>query len=214
MSDASFFRSLVPSRFRILGLKLHSLTLGHVHLLESIDCAFLLGEMPAMEDLIAGVFICSRDWTANNFWRRYPRLQWLYQWQWLKRVAFRSRHIEGVPPPFNFTEKVLLFRAYLREHFDRPLYRITTREDGSPVTAHNDAPTAQTIKVALMGHLNFRESELLDRPWSECLMDYLTWKCMKGDIQFMDREAVEEAKDVATRIAEKLKSGELKLPKR
>lgn len=202
MSDASFFRPLIPEKFRILGLRLKTFSLGHFHLLEGTETAFIWGGQISYEDLVSGVFICSRNWKQNLWWIQHPRLQLLYQLLWQKCVG-----------PFNFTEKCILFSAYLKQALDWPIYRERPGLGGQPQTESTGAPLSSNVRTYLVSQ-GFNEDKLWDRPWSSCMLDYLTIKAGKGEIEFMDRDKFKEARDIGEKIAEKIRSRELKIPKR
>lgn len=204
MSDPSFFRPLLPDKFRILGLELKPLSLGHVHLLEAIESPFLFGGQQDLEDLVAGVFICSRGWKSNLWHLKHRRLHALYEWVWQKAVG-----------NFDVWDKKILFSEYLAEAYERPIYRINVGEN-DPQPADSGAPLSATIRVALMADLGFAESELWDRPWAKCVMDWMTLKATRGEISFpgITKQDVAAAKDLAEKLAEKIRNGEIKIPKK
>lgn len=203
MSDPSFFR-FAPETFRVLGFKLKTLSIGHVHLLQAIDSPFLSGGAIDMDDLVAGVFICSRNWKSNLWHQRHWRLHNLYMLLWQRLVG-----------PFNLLEKKILFADYLHRHYEMPIYRSNLPENERPFEP-SGAPVSVTVRTTLMAEFGLREADLWDRPWQESVMDCMTLKAARGEISFpgITREDVQSAKDVAESIAERIKSGKIKIPKK
>jgi hypothetical protein len=79
--DPAFDQVEAPRRFRILGLELQPLTIGHRRLLAREKCAFLSGDRASIEDLMLAVFVCSQPW-AEAERRMHSHFFGLFIWVW------------------------------------------------------------------------------------------------------------------------------------
>src|SRR5437870_4004940 len=84
-------RRLAAEPARALGLELKRFTLGHLFLLEELDCAFLpeSGGDPTLDDLTTAVFVCAQEQSqaARNFRRWWTPLFFKF-WGWRCRNMF------------------------------------------------------------------------------------------------------------------------------
>src|SRR3954451_18214896 len=92
---------------KVLGLPLRPFTLGHLFLLEEMECSFLPESTnePELSDLTTAVFVCSQDHRSatKNFQRWWTPLFFRF-WGW------RCRNLLFIAEALNFLD-------YLREAF-------------------------------------------------------------------------------------------------
>jgi len=196
----SYFQAAIPEPFRILGLALRPLSLGHYRLLKRFDCAFVAdGEAKAGPgDLILGLLICSMppgeflSWLSSPHFYKEVRawgrgltpFAWLSALPWIGKW-YRRRW------GFNVFEKVALFRRYLEEHSAVPAHWV--ERDGGNSGAH----WSQAMEVALRGELNWSAEEINEQPLSKAIADYFKWAENQGAIRLMSKEEIQQGEENA-----------------
>ncbi len=81
--ESEFVRALLsPPQPVIIGVRMKPYALGHSALLTSINSAFVCGQFPSFEELIAAAFICSHSWEENQKLLRSRFRRWLILKTW------------------------------------------------------------------------------------------------------------------------------------
>ena len=203
--DAEFYQVAIPEPTTIMGLRLRPLSLGHLILLGRVRSAFVTeGEPITLHDLALSVLICSLSYKDgcdlfNNtelprfFKRWHDKLAGINFWT---KCGFKK------PTPVDYAAKVAAFSKYMETGSSSPYYSYKA-DEALPI----QCPTVQIVKVALMRELHIPEAELMDRPWSVCLWDYVTIRALDGNLQFEDRDQIKQAQKLADEIAEKVRNG-------
>jgi hypothetical protein len=192
----TYARAAIPEPYRILGLRLRPLSLGHYLLLKRFNCAFLAADasQATREDLLLAVLICSM--------RHQEFLDFIEQKNFSAEVAAWGQEI-GV---FDFPEKAKLFCAYLAENLHEPEY-IPTK----PGAEGGD--WAQNLKMTLMTRLQHNEESALNLPLSEALADYFKLAENEGLVRIITPEDIAAA-EANSRIFAELEKQRAAAPKK
>lgn len=67
-----------------------------------------------------------------------------------------------------------------------------------------DCPMPQIIKVTLMMELGIDDDRIMDRPWGQCLTDFVTIRAVNGDVEFVDMMDFETARKSANEIQKQI----------
>ena len=190
MSDAAFHEPYLAACVRtpFLGCSLRPLSLGHLLLLHSLDSAFVPPiKDPLFDDLAASVVICCNTYENALAAIGTPKL---------KRELAKWQKELGV---FDFAAACEEFQAYVARGMQEPFHR-WCGEGGH----EGSTPKAQGVKVTLMHKLGFRESEILDRPYRLCLLDWFTFHANEGNLSFVTPEEVDSVREIARMTPEQL----------
>lgn len=181
MRLATIVEEYIPTPYRILGLRLRPFSLGHLLILERIECGYITGEDPKFEDLILGVLFCSMTWEEGCALLDDPRFPKIVG-RWSRKI---NRTWFGMfPRGFNIIEKARLFVEYLEAGMQRA--KAFVKEGASDQAI--SSPPEQMMKVVLMAELGFTESEIMNRPLRLCWRDYITVAERSGRVQAFDAE--------------------------
>lgn len=206
MNDG-FYRAQLPDTQIILGLPLRPLSLGHLILLTRMQSPFIVGGEPDWSTLAASVLICAQTYEEALSDMDDPKMdRFMRKWyeritgngSWLIRLRFKA------PNVLNLVDACEAFRAYLESSIKGPNFSY----DPSSFRPLN-CPSEQVVKVALMRDLHFTESEVLNRSWLLCLWDYTTLRMLSGQVEIVDDEAIQSAKDVAEELMRLVKEGRI-----
>lgn len=211
MTD-EFYSSAVPEQRFILGLPLRPLALGHIILLHRVKSAFVCEGNPDFQDLAISALICSLSYEGG--------LQAITDKETPAFLKLLGEKITGIrdwkvrfgfkkPRVIDLSANCEAFASYIAEHSKIPNYTYTP-SDFKQVTC----PPVQLVKVCLMRDMGFGESEILNRSWGLCLWDYVTLKALKGEVQMIEKEEIDNAQAVAQKLADMIKAGTLKVPGR
>lgn len=213
MKDQEILEKLIPEPTVLLGLKLLQFRLGHLRLLHRVGSAFVTDGVPSYDDLATAVFICSRSYEEAVEAFDDPTLPHQMS-DWAHRVHgqtwdSKKKRWKGEPKPIDLFEKWTAFESYIQ----RNDLRFREGEDYAAADSDNTrrvhAPFCETVRVKLQAKLGFRDSEILNRPWSWCMMDYYLLADADGIIQIGQKEAaqmvVSEAMAVAEAVENKLR---------
>lgn len=175
---------VAPEPFRILGLKLRPLSLGHCILFERFGCDVLSGKPIERQTLLLAVLICSM---------RYREfLDFIEQPDFIREIKKWGRRV-GL---FDLEEKAQLFARYLSAHIPQPHYVLREPSDEA-------GDWMQNLKITLMTRLGYSESEVMDMPLAAALADYYKLAEADGKIILLSEADMEQAKETA-RILESL----------
>jgi hypothetical protein len=205
--SGSYFKSKVPEPFRVLGLTLGPMSLGHYGLLKRFDCAFVAEEEASASgaDLLIGVLICSmRPEEFLEFANSPGFARAVRGWSrkvsprpWMARVPglgrwWRKRH------GFDLFEKVSLFKAYIEQASEVP--KFWDESDDSRVSGSH---WAQSVEIILRSELGWSREEVNGEPLSKALADYFKFAETKGMVRLMTEyeiELIEAAEKAAARV--------------
>lgn len=183
-----YFKSVLPARPRILGLRLLPLSLGRYKILRRFGCAFVAEEPAAMTpgDLILGIYICSnrcdefiRLFDSGKCWKEIKR--------WGRKIEKES---------FDYLEKILLFKRYISDSCKPPKY--FEEEDCG---GKSDAHWSHSMDVILRSELNWTDEEVNEKPLGKAVFDYYKWLENKGAIRLMDDDSARIADENAKALA-------------
>jgi len=191
-----YFKAAVPDPWTILGLNLRPFSAGHLILLHRIESAFVAGGPINLDDLALSVLICSK--TFEDGCALFNDLElntFLVQWH--------EKLVEG--GGLDFEEKVARFTEYMAEGQKCPGY---IYKDGA--SEIGDVPTVQFVKAFVMSRMTMTESEFLNRPWALSVWDFLTLQAQGGSVRLCGSETVDDALDVAGKLAQLVKEGKIR----
>jgi hypothetical protein len=144
--DAAWELAVAPRPHRVLKLRLLPMTLGHGFLLEEHDAAYLEGGIPAWDDLLTSVLICSQPHAkARRSLGKWSTRQFAKIWK-----LFNLR-IDPV-------SEVLAFLKYLEESFAAP--EISPPRQGK--SRELNAPMLWRLLVMLMVDFHMSKEEALN----------------------------------------------------
>jgi len=196
--SAATFKAAIPEPFRILGLKLRPLSLGRYRLLRRFDVAFVCEEpaLPRPGDLVLGVYICSKRcdeflslldsgdcWKEMEVWGN----QIFKTGPWRKILPRRFQK----PEPFDYLQKVNLFKRYLNESVEVPKYW-----DEESNNIGSGAHWSQSVELVLRGELGWGKDEIDEQPISKAISDYYKWLENKGAIRLMTANEIQMISDL------------------
>lgn len=169
-------RTLSWERFRILGLDLLPLTLGHVRVMEALGCM----EVQDPGELAMACWVCSMP--AGRFFRFHGSLSGKARlWLWAK-----------LHRDWDFKTKREDFGDYIRCNTELPEV-IRKDSDGVPTRI----PSVQAIRVRLMSDLGVSPAEIDPYPFLQALWDLASLEVLKGQATMLD----ETASDIEERMA-------------
>jgi hypothetical protein len=107
--------------------------------------------------------------------------------------------------PIDLAQKVVEFRQYMSEGYFEPYY--LTNKNWKLVEV--DVPQIHMVASELMEKWHIPESEVLNRPWYQCLRDVQLIKLKEGKIDPANREEIKEAQESGDRVMQMLKEGKI-----
>ena len=148
--DAAFKRAANPRTFKVLGLTLKPLTLGHRFLLAKYDSAFVTEEKAQIEDLMLSVFVCAQPWrnaerNVLKWW--FPSFIWLWS-QFLRKTIL----------PIEYNK----FRLYWDEGHACPKIKKAFSE-----YRDNSTPDECRLLAMLMADFHMTRADALDTTLAE-----------------------------------------------
>lgn len=168
-------RTLLWERFRILGLDLLPLTVGHVRIMEALGCM----EVRDPAELAMVCWVCSMP--AHRFYRFHnSRIGKVRLWLWAK---FHR--------DWDFKAKRDDFGDYIRCNTELP--EVIRKADEREPTR---VPSAQAIRVRLMSDLGVRTCEIDCYPFLQALWDLSTIEVLKGQATMLDKTASEIEEEI------------------
>lgn len=204
MKDREIFERTIPEPTTLLGLRLKPLALGHLILLHRVESAFMLGGEQSYDDLALSVFICSRSYEEALEAFDDPGLPREME-RWAKKLTKRG--------PIHLPVKCKEFVEYLdRNDLNFKKDRdFVCEEDRTRKVA---LPMVHTIRAKLQSRMHFSDSEIMNRSWALCLLDYFILLDSDGVVQLTDKDAlkivVEEAQAAGAKLLERIKEGKVK----
>lgn len=204
-----FYAAAIPEQRFVLGLALKPLSVGHIILLHRIKSAFVCGDtFPDYEDLVCSALVCSLSYEdALEVIEDPDTPKVLKRWadkltgnrEWLVRFGFK------LPRVIDLKAHCEVMANYIAEQSKLPHYSYAPGD-----FKEQSCPSVQLVKVTLMRDMKFTDSEILNRSWILCLWDYITLKALKGEVRMVDKEKIDDALEVAERLAQLVKEGKIK----
>ncbi len=169
--------ALLPDRWRVLGVRLQPLTVGHGIVLARLHSPFTpFSCRPSahLGDLLLALFACGRPWARG--WaalgsRKASLFLRLWAWQILRRAE--SDSIIGSAAD--------AFGAYVHAHCAGPR---VWEKDGAGASAAN-SPVLCTLKIGLQEHFGRSEAEALDTLISAALWELYCYAEQHGGLQLV-----------------------------
>jgi hypothetical protein len=196
-----FYLAEIPEPVTLLGLRLRPFSLGHKLLLHRVESAFVSGGQVTYDDLALSIFLCAqtfREGIASFSDPDLPR----FMARWHRKLtgdAWWRRILRLTVQPVELKEKSEAFARYIEDGSRIPYYDVPADRIGS-----SEIETVHAVQLTLMAKTTLTEAELLDRPWGRCLFDYVALQAMEDKCTIRDKSAIDDARDVANRIAAKL----------
>lgn len=154
----------VREEWRILGLRLLPLTIGHVDMMER----FGVESAETATDLATALIICSRPWREVLPFFQSRLLPWrLFKWKW-------------AVGPWEFLEKRAMFAEYMRRNTELPMLELKgeSSNSGTPFTRH--------LRAVLLSRLNYRPETVMDALFLDALWDYVAIGELNGSLKVRD----------------------------
>lgn len=186
-----------------MGLRLKPFSLGHVILLGRVRSSFVTeGEQTSLHDLALSVLICALNFKEGTELFNNKDLPRFFEcWHdklagisWLSKIGLAK------PRPIDYQAHVIAFSDYIKRGSKIPNYSYNPSDFNQM-----ECPAVQLVKTTLMRDMHFREDELMDRPWSLCLWDFVTLRALAGQVTMVDSDAIKQAQEVAEAIAQRMK---------
>lgn len=178
----------LPQPVQILGLKLKPLSLGHVILMKRHDVAFVAESdaIAGIEDLLMGVLICSMTFDE---WQKFEESDGFFNEiaRWGRKVSLQLCGKKG--NGFNVIEKFGLFNDYVSTACKVPQMWIESGQQA----ARTDTPWYVAVKMCLTGQLNYSQSEAMNCPLQQAILEYCRYAESTGAIRLMTDEEVKQA---------------------
>jgi hypothetical protein len=154
------------ARARVLALRLQPLQLGHLFLLERLECAFPFEtERAGLADLVSGVLVCSLPWRKAE---KTLRAWWL---------PLFMRLWEKVTRKHPKAEAARVFQEYLTEEMTAP----ATKGAGGEITA----PLPFRILTMLMVDFHMTEAEAMNCEVKKAMCLWVTEGDRRQTIQLL-----------------------------
>lgn len=185
-----YVKSAIPDRYRIFGVTLRPLSLGHVLLMKRHGCAFAEDDTTSsvnVMDLLIAVAICCRRYQEFIDWYNddEARDKWLTEWY---------GHItkEAKKKGFSLMNKFSLFNMYRKEGVETPLF--FDEESDKDAGKESGAHWTQNIITSLVTEGRFNDEEIYDIPVSKAFAEYFKILENKGIITLMADWQIDEMK--------------------
>lgn len=168
LTTADLYRRLtLPTRFRVLGLRLVPFTVGHARLLDRLE----LDEINDGAGCLLAAKLCSMPadqaeaWVTSRFLGlRMILLAWP-RWRMMRSAA-------------EVNEGVRVFGQYLEESTKVPSF-VGTGESGSPL----GTPFAQHLRSVLLSRLGYTPEQVDRTPYLQAMWDYIAHMESEGRIE-------------------------------
>ena len=200
----------IPDPHTVMGLALQPFSAGHVMLLNRLENSFINGGVCGMNDLLTGIWICSRSYQYG--------LECLHRADELSKVMAKwvATYVKA-NGPINFDLLSKRFKAYLEAGQTEPFFR-TIRSGENQRTMTVILPMVQIIKLELMkSGVVQSEAEFLSRPWGLSIWDYFSIKALRCEGEILEkseedteREMVEMSKAINKKILSREKRAKKK----
>lgn len=183
MSD--YYSSILPEQYTVLCRELKPLTLGHLNILQRLDC------VPVVDDdsLILAVLVCSTDATTLEelFNDRFLGMK-LWLWKVLMfKIDWDTAHE--------------LFSEYFDLHLSQPSWAANHKSSSDK---RSGTPFNQVLRTTCLSKLNYDCKTVLTTPWQQMLWDYLSYHEAEGNIDIMDVDWRKKQKEEADKAHDDL----------
>ena len=198
------YEAQFPDTFRCLGVELQPLSIGHLMLLHRVNSPLIddAERTVELDDLAFAVLICAQDYKES--WRivnsgKIDRIleTWAKDltviksfWPWLRKMK-----------PINMALEMKAFRDYMEAGAFQPDFINREKEGRS-----TGVPALQHVKAYLLYRTTLTDEQILTRPYTLCLWDYITLKSMENDIEIVDDAEITRMQKIADAALEKLKA--------
>ena len=159
MTAAELFRRMtLPTRFRVLGLRLVTFTVGHARLLDRIE----LDEINDGASCLLAAKLCSMPADEAERWisSRFLGLRMIW-------LAFGRGRLMRSPDEVN--KAVRVFAEYLDESTRIPVYESKGEGEGRKL----GTPFAQHLRAVLLSKLGYSPDEVDRTPYLQAMWDYV-----------------------------------------
>ena len=155
-------QAAAPVRHRCMGRDLVPMTIGHMELLEQMEC-----ESPAnVQDLGTAVLICSRPWHEWKAFASSVLMPWR-MWRWKMQLG-----------EWDFVRECIAFHDYLAENATGPAIAPPAHAKGDPMPSV--VPFSRYIRVFLCAKLGASPDTVRDYSVRDALWDHATFAEMDG----------------------------------
>lgn len=178
----------LPTRFRVLGLRLVPFTVGHARLLDRIE----LDEINDGASCLLAAKLCSMPSDKAERWinSRFLGLRMI-------ALAFGRKRLMRSPEEVNKAVKV--FGEYLDESTRVPVYQTNGDGQGRKL----GTPFAQHLRAVLLSKLGYCPQEVDRTPYLQAMWDYISFMEAEGLIT-VDEGITNEQEEALFRQANEL----------
>jgi hypothetical protein len=195
-TDREYLTAAIPEAVQVFGILLRPFSLGHHLILSRFESPIVCGGEAGIDDVLFAVWVCGHTYEdaierlATGYvaheikrWRRIMRRR---QWYGLRPLAFSQ-----------FIEKTKLLREHVESACKIP--NLFSSEGGKGV----GSPTMQVLRVTLQRELHLSDTEILNRPLSQCWWDLATLAELRGKGKVIDRDEFRDMQRKADEFHEK-----------
>jgi hypothetical protein len=172
-------RCVLPLRFKVCGMRLRPLTIGHLALLEALEV-----KLPdTLPDLWLAAVVCSKP--SRVFLRRLS-LPGLIVRTWFSYERMRF---------YRFEREAAKWADYLVHNTEPPEVVLTGKLNRCTT------PWLQHLRTILLAKLGYRPVDIDDTPYAQALWDYYGWLEAEGGGRVMPFSPSERTELVAAATA-------------
>jgi hypothetical protein len=166
----NYSASVLGNSYKICGINLQPLTLGHGVLLEASD----LDPVKSTEQLPLALFICSRSW-------REAQAQMDSDW-----FEFRFAFFHWAVKLKLDDSKLAHWHYYVYLNSELPKAIPTAVGEKSQAEATSCTPWAQYVRMYLLAHLNYSPDTVQDASYQQGMWDMVTHLEFQGNVNLHD----------------------------
>jgi hypothetical protein len=195
-TDREYLTAAIPEAVQVFGILLRPFSLGHHLILSRFESPIVCGGEAGIDDVLFAVWVCGhtyepaleslatgRVWSELKRWKRIMRRR---QWYGLRPMKLPQ-----------FIKSSQLFNEYVAAARKTP--NLFSGEGGAEI----GSPTMQVMRVTLQRELHLSDTEILNRPLSQCWWDLATLVELNRKGKVIDRDQFEDMKRKADEFHEK-----------
>jgi len=195
-NEREYLTAAIPEAVQVFGVLLRPFSLGHHLILSRFESPVISGGEAGIDDVLFAVWVCGHryedaieSFASGRIWRelkRWKRVMRRRQWWGLRPLTLAQ-----------FMKSSQLFSEYVAAACKSP--NLHSGDKGASV----GSPTMQVLRVTLQRELHLSDTEVLNRPLSQCWWDMATLVELNGKGKVIDRDEYKEAQRKADEWTEK-----------
>jgi len=195
-SERDYLTAAIPDAIRVFGILLRPFSIGHHLILSRFKSPIIDGGAAEPDDVLFAVWVCGHTYEdaieklatgeVEREMKRWQRA--MNRWQWF-----------GLNPML-FSEYVAKVKL-LRDHVEAACRIPNLFTDGKD--SDIGSPTIQVLRVTLQRDLHLSDTEILNRPLSQCWWDISTMIELGGKGKIISRDEYKEQQRKADEWTEK-----------